>query len=117
NVYLANLSSKIGGSFPNFNETPFDGSVVKVAPDLTTSYVATGLNYPTGITLGPDGNLYVAVNGLCPSDLSLLNSENSTPGGCPDSGQVIRLDLGDSGHHGHGHEHSHHEHSHHDEDS
>src|SRR2546430_9887464 len=24
----------------NFNETPFDGSIVKVAPDLTTSYVA-----------------------------------------------------------------------------
>jgi len=93
NVYLANLSSKIGGSFPNFNETPFDGSIVKVAPDLSTSYVVSGLNYPTGIALGPDGDLYVAVNGLCPSDLSLLNDQNSTPGGCPDSGQVIRLDI------------------------
>ena len=52
NIYLANLASKIGGSFPLFNETPFDGSIVKVSPDLRTSYLAQGLNYPTGITLG-----------------------------------------------------------------
>ena len=92
NVYLANLSSKIVGSFPNFKETPFDGSIVKVSPDLTTSYLAQGLNYPTGITLGPDDQLYVTINGLCPSDLSLLTSDNSTPGGCPASGEVVRLE-------------------------
>ncbi len=91
NIYLANLTSKIGGSFPNFNEKPFDGSIVKVTPDLETSYVAQGLNYPTGITLGPDDQLYVTVNGLCPSDLSMLTPENSTPGGCPASGEIIRL--------------------------
>ena len=92
NIYLANLASKIGGSFPLFNETPFDGSIVKVSPDLRTSYLAQGLNYPTGITLGPDDHLYVDVNGLCPSDLSMLTPDNSTPGGCPASGEVIRLD-------------------------
>ena len=64
NIYLANLASTIGGSFPNFNEKPFDGSIVKVSPNLRTSYLAQGLNYPTGITLGPDDHLYVTVNGL-----------------------------------------------------
>jgi hypothetical protein len=93
NVYLANLTSKIGGSFPNFEEKPFDGSIVKVSPHHKTSYVAQGLNYPTGITLGPDGDLYVAVNGLCPKDLSLLTPENSPPGACPAPGKIIRIDL------------------------
>ena len=93
NIYLANLSSTIRGTFPNFNEKPFDGSIVKVTPRLTTSYVATGLNYPTGLALGESGDLYVAVNGLCPKDLSLLTSDNSVPGGCPESGKVVRFDL------------------------
>jgi hypothetical protein len=91
NVYLDNLTSKIGGSFPNFNEKPFDGSIVKVSPELKTKYVARGLNYPTGLTLGPHSDLYVDINGLCPSDLSLLNDQNSIPGGCPESGQVAVL--------------------------
>jgi hypothetical protein len=91
NVYLANLASRIRGSFPNFNEKPFDGSIVKVTPSLKTSYVVRGLNLPTGLTLGPDGHLYVAINGLCPSDLSLLTSQNSPPGACPAAGKVVRL--------------------------
>jgi hypothetical protein len=91
NVYLANLASRIRGSFPNFNEKPFDGSIVKVTPKLKTSYIARGLNLPSGITLGPDGHLYVAVNGLCPSDLSLLTSQNSPPGACPAPGKVVKL--------------------------
>ncbi|MBJ7599672.1 ScyD/ScyE family protein [Candidatus Nephthysia bennettiae] len=93
NIYLANLSSMIRGTFPNFNEKPFDGSIVKVTPRLTTSYVATGLNYPTGLTLDEAGTLYVALNGLCPKDLSLLNSQNSPPGACPEPGKVVRLRL------------------------
>jgi hypothetical protein len=93
NIYLANLSSKIRGTFPNFDEKPFDGSIVKVTPRLTTSYVATGLNYPTGLTQGEDGDLYVALNGLCPKDLSLLNSDNSPPGACPEPGKVVRFHL------------------------
>jgi hypothetical protein len=95
NLYLANLTSEIGGTFPNFEEKPFDGSIVKVTPRLTTSYVATGLNYPTGLALGEEGALYVALNGLCPKDLSLLNSANSPPGACPEPGKVVRFDLAD----------------------
>lgn len=94
NLYLANLSSRILGSVGEAAPTAFDGSIVKVAPDLETSYVATGLNYPSGIALGEDEDeLYVALNGLCPSDLSLLNADNSPPGGCPASGEVVRIEL------------------------
>lgn len=94
NVYLVNLSSRIRGSFPDFNEKPFDGSVVKVTPGLETSFVATGLNLPAGLTLDPSGHdLYVAVNGLCPTDLSLLNSKNAPAGACPEPGKVVRIHL------------------------
>jgi hypothetical protein len=92
NIYLANLTSMIGESSTGFIEKPFDGSIVKVTPDRKTSYVAKGLNYPTGLTLGPDDHLYVGVNGLCPRDLSPLTPQNSPPGGCPASGRVVRLD-------------------------
>jgi hypothetical protein len=95
NIFVANLSSRIRGTFPNFNEKPFDGSIVKVTPRLTTSFVARGLNFPTGLTLGSDESLFVALNGLCPKDLSLLNSANSPPGACPEPGKVVRFDVGD----------------------
>ena len=62
-----------------------------MTPSLKTSYIVRGLNLPTGLALGPDGHLYVAINGLCPSDLSLLTSQNSPPGGCPASGMVVKL--------------------------
>lgn len=87
NVYLANLDHSV----KNFIGKPGSGSVVKVTPKLRTSYIARGLNYPTGITLGPDGDLYVDVNGLCPRRLSLLNSHNSPPHACPGSGEVIKI--------------------------
>jgi hypothetical protein len=88
NVYLANLDPSV----KNFIGEPFTGSVVKVTPELRTSYLARGLNYPTGMTLGPDGRLYVTVNGLCPTNLSLINSHNAPPGACPGSGKVVRID-------------------------
>jgi hypothetical protein len=88
NIYLANLDPSV----KNFIGKPFTGSVVKVTPTLTTSFIARGLNYPTGITLGPDGKLYVTVNGLCPADLSLVNGHNSPPHACPGSGKVLRID-------------------------
>jgi hypothetical protein len=56
---------------------PFSGRVVHV----TTSGVepvATGLMFPTGMTLGPDGNLYVSNFGF---------------GGPPGAGQVVKVDL------------------------
>jgi hypothetical protein len=96
NLYLANLSSSIQGSVGESAPTAFDGSIVKVTPDLDTSYLATGLNYPSGIALGRNGDaLYVALNGLCPSDLSLLTPDNSPPAACPAPGKIARLSLPD----------------------
>jgi DNA-binding beta-propeller fold protein YncE len=88
NVYLANLDTSV----KNFIGKPFTGSVVKVTPKLTTSYIAKGLNYPTGMTLGPHGDLYVTLDGLCPTKLSLVNSQNSPLHSCPGSGRVVRID-------------------------
>ena len=90
NIYVANLDTSV----KNFIGKPFTGSVVKVTPTLRTSFIAKGLNYPTGMTLGPGGHLYVTVNGLCPTDLSLINSDNSPPHACPGSGKVVRIDQG-----------------------
>ena len=34
--------------------------------------IASGLNFPTGMAFGPDGNLYVSVNGLSEADAEEL---------------------------------------------
>jgi hypothetical protein len=90
NLYLVNLTQQ----FNAFNPAPATGSIVKVRPDMSTSYVVApdqGLNYPNGITFGPGGALYVSINSLCPADLSLLTGLGLPPDDCPNSGQVIRL--------------------------
>ena len=87
-VYLGNLDARI----IDFIGAPHTGSIVKVTPHLRTSYVARGLNYPTGMTWGPDRKLYVTNNGLCPRDLSLIDPKMTPPGACSASGQVVRLD-------------------------
>jgi hypothetical protein len=45
----------------------FGGAVWKVAPDGTATVLAT-VNDPSGIALGPDGNLYVSVNSTDPAN-------------------------------------------------
>jgi len=90
NLYLVNLTQR----FNEFNPVPATGSIVKVRPDMSTSYVVAprqGLNYPNGIASGPDRALYVSINSLCPADLSLLSGLGLPPNYCPNSGQVIRL--------------------------
>jgi hypothetical protein len=87
NVYLGNMDARIIG----FIGQPSTGSIVKMAPDLRTTYVVKGLNYPTGMGWGPDGKLYVTDNALCPSDLSAINAQNAPPQACPGSGRVVRV--------------------------
>lgn len=89
NVYLGNLDSAIPRR--RLVGNPSTGSVVKVTPDLRASYVAEGLNYPTGMTWGADRNLYITLNGLCPADVSTVNSLNAPPHACPASGEVAQL--------------------------
>jgi hypothetical protein len=89
NLYVVNLAEQ----FLDFDPTPGDGSIIKLAPDLTTSYVVApdqGLNYPNGIAFGPDGALYVTINSICPANpVDELVPESQ----CPEAGQVVRLEA------------------------
>lgn len=55
---------------------PNSGQVTRIAPDGTRTVVASGLNRPTAIVVGPDGELYV--------------TNNSVLAG---AGEVLRIDL------------------------
>jgi hypothetical protein len=70
-LYLVNIFTT---PFPS----PGTGSVVKLGADGSASVLASPLNFPNGIALGPDGGVYVSVNSVCPAT-----------GPC--QGQVIRL--------------------------
>jgi hypothetical protein len=62
----------------NMFPTPFTGTIVRASPNGTKDVIVTGLALPTGITYGPDGNLYVSNWGF-----------GSAPGG----GQVLKITL------------------------
>ena len=57
---------------------PFSGRVVAVNDDGSLTSVATGLMFPTAMTLGPDGNLYVSDFGF---------------GAPPGAGEIVKVDL------------------------
>ena len=72
-LYVLEMSTQNGGP------APATGAVIRIKGSNRTTIVS-GLNFPTGITAGPDGNLYVSVNGF---------------GGPTDAraGQVVRIAL------------------------
>jgi hypothetical protein len=70
-LYVLEMSVKNGGPAPN------TGEVVRIQGSHRT-LIASGLNFPTGMAFGPDGNLYVSVNGF---------------GAPPGAGQVIRITV------------------------
>ena len=76
NVYFVSM---FAGLFPN----PGTGSIVKLTAGGTVSTLATGpLVFPNGITIGPNGVLYVSVNSVC----------GATPGACgPLTGGVVKI--------------------------
>jgi hypothetical protein len=69
-MYAAEMSTVDG--FP----VPFTGKVVQVNDDGSLTDVATGLAFPTAMTFGPDGALYVSNMGF----------------GFP-TGEILRIDL------------------------
>jgi hypothetical protein len=70
-MYVLELSAAAG--FPN----PGAGKVVRVDPSGDTQEIVTGLVVPTGMTLGPDGALYISNFGAAP----------------PGLGQILRVDV------------------------
>ena len=59
--------------------TPGTGKVLRVDHSGRVTDIATGLFLPTGITFGPDGNLYVSNVGFGPPPMGL--------------GQVVKITL------------------------
>jgi hypothetical protein len=64
-------------SVDNGGPAPATGEIIKIR-DGHRTIVATGLNFPTAMTFGPDGNLYVSVNGF---------------GGPPGAGQIVKIAI------------------------
>ena len=74
NLYV--LENTTGNPFP----TPMTGKVLKIKGTTgEASEVVTGLFLPTGMTMGPDGNLYVSNVGFGPPPVGL--------------GQVVKITL------------------------
>ena len=57
---------------------PDSGRVVRLTDAVTWEVVATGLSFPTGMTFGPDGTLYVSNFGF---------------GYPPGAGQIVTIDV------------------------
>lgn len=77
NLYV--LESSIGNGQPPFF-FPNTGRIMRIANGDVNNVteVTSGLNFPTAMTLGPDGNLYVSNNGF---------------GSAPGTGQVVMVNI------------------------
>jgi sugar lactone lactonase YvrE len=56
------LEMTAGAPFP----MPGMGRILRVEPNGKKTVIATGLSLPTGMTMGPDGKLYVSNVGFSP---------------------------------------------------
>ena len=74
------LENTAGPSFPTF-PTPGFGRVIRVDPSGSRTTIATGLNLPTGMTMGPDSKLYVSNWGFGPPPIGL--------------GEILQIDVKD----------------------
>lgn len=71
-LYALESSTVAGGP------TPATGMVVKINSDGTLSTIASGLTFPTAMTFGPDGNLYVSAKGYGgPGEIDKITMGNS----------------------------------------
>jgi hypothetical protein len=73
-LYVLEMSVKDGGPAPG------TGEVVRIKGDERTT-IASGLNFPTGMALGP-GGVYVSVNGF---------------GGPPGAGKIVKIPFPEEG--------------------
>ena len=78
-MYVLENSVGVPGP-PQFRfPTPGFGQIIRVNPNGSKEVIATGLSLPTGMTMGPDGNLYVSNFGFGP--------------GATGGGQVLKVTL------------------------
>ena len=73
NTYFLELND--AGGFPG----PGNGKVVRMRAGSAITTIATGLTVPTGMTMGPDGNLYVSNFGAVPAPAGI--------------GQIVKITL------------------------
>ncbi len=59
--------------------TPHTGKIIRIDPSGRSVLIADGLFFPTAMTMGPDGNLYVSNVGFGPPPIGL--------------GQILKIDL------------------------
>ncbi len=86
NLYLVNMWTTPG---PPGMDSPFTGNVIKFnADEGTSSVLAGGLDFPNMDTIGPDGNLYVTADSVCPA--------TGLPF-CPQGGTVWKITLPSEG--------------------
>jgi hypothetical protein len=74
-LYVLENTTGAGNLFP----TPNTGKIIRVDPSGAKETIATGLSLPTGMTYGPDGNLYVSNVGFSPLAIG--------------GGQVLKVEL------------------------
>lgn len=74
-LYALEMSGEHAGDLPF---APGTGRVVRVEADGSLTPIATGLMTPTGMTFGPDGNIYVSISGF---------------GAPPGAGEIVKVDL------------------------
>ncbi|CAN5682602.1 hypothetical protein BH10BAC3_BH10BAC3_29850 [soil metagenome] len=66
NIYVLEMTAyNPNNPFPTY-PTPGEGRIRKINPNGTVEEVASGLNFPTAMAMGPDGNLYVSGWGFGP---------------------------------------------------
>ena len=58
--------------------TPGTGDILRIDPSGAKTTIVSGLTFPTGMTMGPDGALWVSNQGFGPT--------------IPGFGQILRID-------------------------
>lgn len=84
-IYLVDMWGRPGPPIPAGPQgVAGTGSVVRLAADGTAATIASGLDFPNGIALGPDGSVYVSVGSTCTATGSPFPY-------CAHGGGIVRL--------------------------
>ncbi len=78
--------------------TPNTGKVTRINEDMSRDIIVDKLFFPTGMTFGPDGNLYISETGFGPP-----------------TGSILKVTGISSGHHDHDHDRDHEHDKHHND--